>query len=238
MTPPESTPEASPDRSRDTAPRDTPSRDTAPRAASPRAAAQRVAARQARRSLEPEARSHAEASIASLVAALDELGRPGRIGWYHATDGEVDLVDLVPMLRRRGWQVFLPVIGMANSMSFMEWPAGGRLVPNRFGILEPAPDPGPGAVGPGAVGPAAVGPAAVGAAALDVVVVPCVAVDPSGHRLGFGAGYYDRALAEALEVTRLGVVFEVQVVERIDPARWDVPLDVVVTEERVIRPDH
>ena len=69
-----------------------------------------------------------------------------------------------------------------------------------------------------------------------MVVVPCVAVDPSGNRLGFGAGYYDRALAGPSPVIRLGVAFEVQVVDRIEPAPWDVPLDVVVTESRVIRP--
>jgi len=176
------------------------------------------------------------------MASLDELGRPGRIGWYHAADGEVDLADVVPTLRRRGWQLFLPIIGAANSMSFMEWQVGGQLVPNRFGILEPAIDPGagtegPGTEGPDGSGPGGSGPEVVGASALDVVVVPCVAVDPAGHRLGFGAGYYDRALAGVRRITRLGVVFEVQVVDRIDPAPWDVPLDVVVTEARVIRPD-
>ena len=67
--------------------------------------------------------------------------------------------------------------------------------------------------------------------------MPCVAVDPDGHRLGFGAGYYDRALAGAAATARIGVAFEVQVVDRLEPAPWDVPLDVVVTEARTIRPD-
>jgi len=221
LTPPESAAAASSGRS--------PSRDAA--------AAQRVAARQARRSLDPTTRSQAETSIGALVASLDELQGPGRIGWYHAADGEVDLAAQVAALRQRGWQVFLPVIGPAYSMRFMAWEDGGRLEANRHGILEPVVDPRAGAAGPvTGTDPVADSTVLVDAAMLDVIVVPCVAVDPAGHRLGFGAGYYDRALADARDIVRLGAVFEVQLVDRIDPAPWDVPLDVIVTEERVIRP--
>lgn len=183
-------------------------------------------ARTARRDLEPSARRAAEASLTRHLLELDELessaddDRPRRMALYLSTDGEVDLSGAADEVAGRGWQVLLPVIGPARSMSFAPWSPGSPLVANRYGIPEPAHGVGD----------------LVPAQELDVVVLPCVAVDRSGHRLGFGAGYYDRALAEAAATQRIGVAFEVQVVDRIDPAPWDVPLDVVVTEAGVIRP--
>jgi 5-formyltetrahydrofolate cyclo-ligase len=186
-------------------------------------------ARAARRDLDPTARRSAEASLTQLLLELDELDepeapadgdRPTRVALYLPTDGEVDLSGAADEVAGRGWQVLLPVIGPARSMSFAPWSPGSPLVANRYGIPEPAHDVGD----------------LVAAQELDVVVLPCVAVDRSGHRLGFGAGYYDRALADAAATQRIGVAFEVQVVDRIDPAPWDVPLDVVVTEAGVIRP--
>jgi 5-formyltetrahydrofolate cyclo-ligase len=105
-------------------------------------------------------------------------------------------------------------------MVFSAWERDTALRPNRFGIGEPAE-----------VAPVPVED-------LDVVVVPAVAVDRLGHRLGFGAGYYDRALAARGPGTLLvAAVFSVQVVDSITPEPWDVPVDVVVTEAGVIRPD-
>jgi 5-formyltetrahydrofolate cyclo-ligase len=183
-------------------------------------AAVRSAARAARRSLTDRVRRAAHADIAARLLDLDELQHATHVGWYVATDGEVDPSDAVDALRGRGSRLWLPIVGAERSMRFAPWQAGSSLRPNRYGIDEPEHDPAD----------------AIDAAGLDVVLVPCVAVDDRGHRLGFGAGYYDRALQHAAAV-RVGVVFEVQVVDRIVAAPWDVPLDVVVTEARCIRPD-
>lgn len=108
-------------------------------------------------------------------------------------------------------------------MTFREWRADDVLVPGAFGIEEP-PDDGRGAVS---------------ADALSVVVAPCVAVDRAGTRVGFGAGYYDRALAEPDRRPEVVVAaFDVQVLADELPRRpWDVPADVVVTERRTWRPE-
>jgi 5-formyltetrahydrofolate cyclo-ligase len=113
-------------------------------------------------------------------------------------------------------------------MHFARWDEDAALVPNRFGIDEPAPPL-----------------EDVAPAELDVVLVPCVAVDADGNRVGFGAGFYDRAFArpdtgpDATTPPRravlVGVVHDVQLVDRIEPDPWDVPMDLIVTGSRVVR---
>lgn len=179
--------------------------------------------REERRRLGPGALSRASAGACARLGALAELTGPGRIASYQPADGELDPNAGLALLRRRGWVVHLPVVRGSGAMVFVRWTDGARLVPNRFGIPEPA---------------AAAGDVC-DVAELDVVVVPCVAADPFGNRLGFGAGYYDRALAAVRHARRpllVGVVHDAAVVDRLPAQEWDVPLDVIVTDERVLRP--
>ena len=72
-----------------------------------------------------------------------------------------------------------------------------------------------------------------------VVLVPGVAFDPSGGRLGRGAGFYDRALARlraARPIVAIGLAFEVQIVPRLPLDSWDQRVDLIATEARLIRP--
>ncbi len=91
------------------------------------------------------------------------------------------------------------------------------LVTTRHGIREPGAD------APG-----------VGPAELDLVLVPGVAFDASGRRLGRGSGYYDRFLAP-LSVATVGVAFELQLVPEVPAGPGDVPVGAIVTERRFIR---
>lgn len=70
---------------------------------------------------------------------------------------------------------------------------------------------------------------------LDLVVVPGVAFDIQGNRLGYGGGYYDRFLAELTSTLRLGVNFEQQIVTNVVSADHDQPVDKIITEEGVIK---
>ena len=67
-----------------------------------------------------------------------------------------------------------------------------------------------------------------------VFLVPGIAFDPRGVRLGRGAGCYDRALARHPTALRVGLAYEMQVVPSLPEATWDVPMDAVVTEARVL----
>ncbi len=181
-----------------------------------------------RSALGVDERRRADSGLARLLVDLDELSGTGTLGTYLPTDGEIDPNLAVGPLRARGWRIALPVIGADRSMHFARWDDDAALVPNLFGIEEPAPPL-----------------EAVAVDELDVVLVPCVAVDAEGNRLGFGAGFYDRAFArpdpgpDATTPPRravlVGVVHDVQLVERIEPDPWDVPMDLIVTGSSVVR---
>ena len=123
-------------------------------------------------------------------------------------------------LRGRRWDGYLPVVGPGRSMTFARWSPGDAMVANRFGIAEPVQRSEQRGVGE-----------------LDVIIVPCVGIGFDGTRLGYGQGFYDRALAERTPATTvIGVAFDVQVVDGLGAQPWDVPMDVVVTESGVRRP--
>lgn len=212
--------------------------------------------RSARRALEDDAARSAAQRLAQRMLGVDVFSGPGRLATYLPTDGEIDPNAALGRLVKRGWQIHLPVIDRPDvqvperipadpptpgpSMAFAPWRPGESLRPNRFGIGEPPTL------------------RTVGADRLDVVIVPAVAVDMSGHRLGFGAGYYDRALAvrdedpssggssvaEAGAAARpwsgrggplvVAVVHDLQLVDDVMPQPWDVAADVVLTDERVL----
>lgn len=70
---------------------------------------------------------------------------------------------------------------------------------------------------------------------IDLIVVPGVAFDFMKNRIGYGAGYYDRFLKTARkDATKVGVAFELQILKKIEAREYDVPLDMIITEERII----
>jgi 5-formyltetrahydrofolate cyclo-ligase len=178
-----------------------------------------------RAALTTEARLEAsEQAAARLLPVLSELRRSlpedrrgsPVVALSVPVDGEIDITGIAAYLRSDRWTVVLPVVLDDRNMEFREWPAGGELARGRFRVLEP-------------VQGEVLQP--------DIVVVPCVAVDDAGNRLGFGKGFYDRALGSDPRPVAVGAVFDEQVVAAVPSEPWDVPLDVVVTPTRVIRPD-
>ena len=67
----------------------------------------------------------------------------------------------------------------------------------------------------------------------DLVFVPLIACDPAKNRLGFGKGYFDRYLS-TVTAYKVGLCYDFQVVEHINPEKWDIPLDLIITENRII----
>ena len=69
---------------------------------------------------------------------------------------------------------------------------------------------------------------------IDLVIVPGLAFDENGYRIGYGAGYYDRFLPKCPNALYVGLAYEMQMVECAFPSAWDVPVHKIITEERTI----
>ncbi len=169
-----------------------------------------------------ERRARSAAATARLLALPELAEAAGRtIAGYVAAKGEIDPAEALARLAADGATVALPrVSAAAPRLRFHRAPIDG-LVPGRFGLMEPAAST-----------------PEVAVDALDVVIVPGLAFDDAGHRLGFGGGYYDGGFADrpgARHAPRIGLAYDFQVVARCPAGDGDVGVDVVVTDARVLR---
>jgi 5-formyltetrahydrofolate cyclo-ligase len=164
----------------------------------------------------------ASEAVARRVIQLPSVAAATRIAAYRAVRGEITCDRIVQWAWASGRRVYLPVARPPREMTFARWRDGDSFAQSRFGIDEPLPTA-----------------RRVATTRLDVVLVPLVAFDRRGTRLGHGAGYYDAAFAFRLGTGRrrpllIGLAHAVQEVEPIERCEWDVPLDLVVTEHAVI----
>ncbi len=144
---------------------------------------------------------------------------------YLANDGEIDPGPLVTRIRHAGKRVYLPVLRPRPSRAlwFSEHRSGDHLQPNRFGIREPDIRRCP----------------PVPAWSLGLILMPLVAFDEQGNRLGMGGGFYDRTLAYLRQREQwrrpllIGLAHECQKVPSLESQRWDIPLDAIFTEAAV-----
>ena len=175
-----------------------------------------------RRSLNPAQQAEASAALCAVVSGLLPFRRARRIGFYLAHGGEIDPAPLRLRAQQLGKGCFLPVLHPLghNRLHFVAWREGEPLVHNRFGVPEPRlrhPVP---------------------AWSLDLILVPLVAFDAQGNRLGQGAGFYDRTLAFRRRGRRhpllIGLAHAFQQVPRLPAAPWDVPLDGIASERRFL----
>lgn len=178
-----------------------------------------------------ERRERGAAACARLLALPELADVAGRtVAGYVALDalGELDPAPALDAVGARGGRVALPRVGDPAAALAFHLASATALVAGRFGLLEPPADA-----------------PEIPASALDVVVVPGVAFDGAGRRLGFGGGFYDRTFsrgADAAGARRspsrsrlIGLCFDLQVVTRCPAGPDDVAVDVVVTESRVLR---
>jgi 5-formyltetrahydrofolate cyclo-ligase len=170
---------------------------------------------------ESERAAHAERLARVLCTALLPK-RVRRFACYLARDGEPDLGPFVSRLWRCRRESYLPVLH-ARKLWFLPYRADTPLVANRFGIPEPASS----------------ARERCAPRALDFVLMPLVAFDESGNRLGMGGGFYDRTFADGARGRTwrkpwlIGIAYEFQRVPSLPVQAWDVPLDGIATERGV-----
>jgi len=177
-----------------------------------------------RKALPPAALQARTEQVIARLSALPEFVRADRVALFRAITRrlELDLEPIDALLRARGSAVFYPYMipsGDAYLTGFQRVMALEELADRGRGFAEPPPT----------------GTSAT-RGELDLVVVPALAVAPSGHRLGYGAGWYDATLPEVCPpATSVVVAHDFQLVAELPVAPSDVPCDIVVTETRTIR---
>ncbi len=182
----------------------------------------RQALRAQRRALDPKQRHQSSIKLAQHLVQQHWFRASGHIACYLANDGELDLAPLIERIAAMRKACYLPVLssGRDKRLWFAPYTPGDMLIPNRYGIPEPvaAPDQW------------------LDPRQLDLVLLPLVAFDLAGNRLGMGGGYYDRSfefLKRASSVPRprlVGVAYEFQKLPALAAEPWDVPMQAVATE--------
>lgn len=172
--------------------------------------------RNMRREIAGPQRIQLDQAIRKHLAKLVESLVVSSLAAYWPFDGEPDIMPLCAQLAGDGVDIALPRISSSGKrMEFQAWQPGQILADNRFGIGEP------------------VNAAKKSVADFSLILLPLVAYDPFGNRLGVGGGYYDRYLESARHSStplRVGIAYSLQEVKLIEQHDWDIPLHAVVNE--------
>ena len=160
-----------------------------------------------------EQRQHAE-HVARRFAVSRLMLCFRRFAVYAASDGELDPSPIAEHLLAANKIVTLPVVEPQRRLSFYRYRPETRLLRNQYNIPEPD------------TRSATYVPAAI----LDVVLLPLVAFDATGKRLGMGGGYYDATFTQRLRPLLIGLAHECQYHAELPHRSWDVPLDAVISE--------
>lgn len=179
--------------------------------------------RQRRRALDHTQQSLAAQRLSRNLSRHPALWRADRIACYLPFDGEIDTQPLIKKLLQRSKKVYLPVLD-GQRLRFVRYRPGSAMRRNRFNIAEPKT--------PGEQ---------LKPWALQLILMPLVAFDAHGHRLGMGAGFYDKTLAYTRHLPRLhkpwliGLAHQFQQTAALRSEAWDINLDWVVTDSGTLR---
>lgn len=156
-------------------------------------------------------REQKDKKIAERLLTSDFYKKAQTVMVYISCNGEVDTGMMIEEMLADGKILCAPVCIDKETMVARKFSSADELIPGAYGILEPAGDL---------------------AEKIDLVIVPGVAFNEELHRIGYGAGYYDRFLEKSKALT-CGLFYEMQ---RADfrPCETDKKLDYIITEERVI----
>ncbi len=162
-------------------------------------------------SLYPRSGSQVAARFPAELVARGGL----TIAGYVPKGSEINCIPLMEKLKARGARMCLPVVvEKEQPLIFRSWEPGQELFPGKFGTEQPSED----------------APEVVP----DMVLVPLLAFNSKGFRLGYGGGYYDRTLAQLREknehVVAVGLGYEAQGISRLPVERHDQKLDWIISE--------
>jgi len=168
-----------------------------------------------------ELTAHSHEVFKNLLS-LPEFQNAHSIGAYMAANGEIETTELIEYCWQNQKKIYLPKLLANFKMQFCEYSPDDTLVENRYKVLEPShmqPED---------------------STKFDLVLVPMVAFDDKGHRIGMGAGYYDRHFeymntTDSNKPLLIGIGHSFQKINPIVTQPWDVNMHMIITELNVTR---
>lgn len=152
--------------------------------------------------------------ITQRLLGLHEIANAKTFFVYVSKDNEVRTHDLIGILMEEGKTVTVPKITCKGIIAPCKIEGFHQLTPGKHRILEPVTEPCKGEI--------------------DISIIPAVGLSEDLERLGIGGGYYDRFLEENLETLAIALAYDYQVLPKISTKSHDQPVDMIVTEKRII----
>jgi 5-formyltetrahydrofolate cyclo-ligase len=174
--------------------------------------------RSVRRVLPPEACALRSQALCERALALPELANARVIVGYIALRKEADPAAILSAARAAHQLTGLVRVLPDHRLALLRHDESSALIENEYGILEP-PEDAP----------------SIPPEDVDVILVPALAVDADGQRIGSGLGYYDRLLPQLPRAFKLALVYDFQLLAEMPALAHDQPVDCVVTDKRVLR---
>ncbi len=176
-----------------------------------------------RQALSDIAQYQASRSLFKRLRKLPLFTQATQIAFYLANDGEISPIQALKYAQENRQSVLLPCLTSCKSLEFRQYGGPKHLIKNRFGIPEPSTK-------------CPITPLE----AIDILLMPLVAFDRLGNRLGMGGGFYDRTLSGRSTYGNkrpklIGLAHHCQEVPSLTTEAWDIPLDYIVTDTQTIK---
>ena len=165
--------------------------------------------------LTPDEISIGSASVQGRLLSLDAVRSATHFFVYVSFRSEVATHELIDRLLNRGKTVAVPHVVGGERMEAVRFGNWAEMTRDRFGVLTPDG-------------------AEIDERSIDVCIGPGLAFTSHGDRLGYGKGHYDRFLAHRPPELLIGLAFECHIVETVPVESFDRPMDLIVTDRRVI----
>jgi 5-formyltetrahydrofolate cyclo-ligase len=171
-----------------------------------------------RAALDPLEREQNSFAAARRLLSWSKYQEAKTVLLFAGVRSEIDTRFLAQESLRLGKCVAMPrCVPKSRELLLLEIESWEDLKPGFYGLLEPGPEE-----------------PCILPTAVDLIVSPGVAFSPSGYRIGYGGGYYDRLIAQLPGVLTVGLAFELQVVASLPRDMYDMPVDFLVTEEDLV----
>ncbi len=170
--------------------------------------------KQVREDLTEDSRKEKSTKIIENLKTLPEFQKSQHVLFYYTHGKEVDLLPMLGDLEGKG--IYFPRLTENSMFKAMPFKSMDSLDPNGYGIEEPEDDGGE------------------YDSKIDLVIVPGVAFDEAGNRIGMGKGYYDRYLAKS-SCTTVAVAYQEQVVDNVPVEPYDKAVDIIITDQNIYR---